>query len=41
MSEEEIAIRRVIADLKGFVSGEWSGTEGFLSIIEALEKVVE
>lgn len=40
MSEEKIAIQRAIADLKGFVNGEWSGTEGFLAIIEALEKVI-
>jgi hypothetical protein len=41
MIEKELILRRVISDLKGFVNGEWRGTEGFESIIEALEKVVE
>jgi len=41
MIEKELILRRVISDLKGFLNGEWTGTEGFVYIIEALEKVLE
>ena len=38
---KEDTLRRAISDLKGFVNGEWKGTEGFLYIIESLERLVD